>query len=250
MRSARPDVSSDWLNTIWALKSLYWHSRRSYALCIHEDGSLGRKELDTLAAHFPDARVIDRGTADLRLGAILGDRPQSRRFRDTNPLALKVFDFGAFLESDRLFLLDSDVLFFAEPTELLRRIDDLGYHRNSLNRDWTYGYTVEPAALRALLPDTFEECLNSGLGLIHRASIRFDVIEAWLDVPGMWSHHHRIEQTLIALYSCAFGHELREHAECIRAVETASILCLRLRDDISTPSPCPSPASRGRGHVI
>jgi hypothetical protein len=49
--------------------------------------------------------------------------------------------------------------------------------------------------------------VNSGLGLIHRASIRLDAIEGWLSLPGIWSHDHRIEQTLVALYSCAFGHE-------------------------------------------
>jgi hypothetical protein len=123
-----------------------------------------------------------------------------------NPLALKVFDFAALLESDRLLLLDSDVLFFAEPTELLRRIDSPSYAHNSLNRDWTYGYSMELDTLRLRLGGRIDERVNSGLGLIHRASIDFDAIERWLAMPEIWSHHHRIEQTLIALYSCLYGH--------------------------------------------
>src|SRR5882672_12887588 len=63
--------ANDWLNTIWALKSLYHFSRRRYALCIHEDGSLGREELRALAEHFPEARIVDRPTADQRVDAVL-----------------------------------------------------------------------------------------------------------------------------------------------------------------------------------
>ena len=199
--------ASDWLNTIWALKSLYHFSRRRYALCIHEDGSLGHEELSALAEHFPEARIVDRPTADQRLDRVLRNRPQSARFRATNPLALKVFDFSVFLEAERLLLLDSDVLFFAEPTELLRRLEDQSYRLNSLNRDWGYGYSVAAEQLRAVVPKGFQEGVNSGLGVIHRASIRLDAIEEWLTMPEIWSHDHRIEQTLIALYSCLFGHE-------------------------------------------
>src|SRR2546423_15297869 len=56
--------SQDWLNLVWTLKSFYAASESNYAVCIHEDGSLSRQELETLRQHFPAARVISRSEAD------------------------------------------------------------------------------------------------------------------------------------------------------------------------------------------
>jgi len=138
---------------------------------------------------------------------VLSRFPRSRAFREANPLALKVFDFAAFLHSDRMLLLDSDILFFSEPTELVRRIEDASYIRNTLNKDWQFGYTLKPASIQPMLDYEFQSHINSGLGLIHKSSIDLQTIEDLLAVPGVIGHHHRIEQTLIALYSCRFGFE-------------------------------------------
>jgi hypothetical protein len=51
--------------------------------------------------------------------------------------------------------------------------------------------------------------VNSGLGLIHRDSIRLDWIEEFLALPGILDGHFwRIEQTIYALCSSRFGVEL------------------------------------------
>src|SRR5262249_59289029 len=55
---------ADWLNLLCALKSFYVASARRYALCIHEDGSLGCAELAALAQHSPTARINPRAVAD------------------------------------------------------------------------------------------------------------------------------------------------------------------------------------------
>ena len=105
----------DWLNLLWTLKSFYVASGRRYALCIHEDGSLADAELFELARHFPAARIIRRLEADARLTKVLSGFPRSLHFRNTNLLAPKLFDFLAYLESDRMGLFDSDLLFFGDP---------------------------------------------------------------------------------------------------------------------------------------
>ena len=70
------------------------------------------------------------------------------QFRLTNLLAPKVFDFPAYLETDRMLLLDSDVLFFAEPTTLLNAIENPGFQRNIFNADDSSAYTVEPESVK------------------------------------------------------------------------------------------------------
>jgi hypothetical protein len=209
----------DWLNAIWTLKTFYWYSGRDFRLCIHEDGSLMPAQRQSLQTHFPNARLIPRPAADARLLRILATRHRSATFRNANSLALKVFDFAAFLECDRMLLLDSDILFFAEPKELLSRIENATYCKNTLNKDWALGYPVEPCEWADRLSFSLPSLINSGLGLIHRESIQLDVIEEFLGLPGILAHSHRVEQTLIALYSARFGFEFLPQEYDVRTTD-------------------------------
>ncbi len=197
----------DWLNLLWTLKSFYRYAESSYALCVHEDGSLETEQIEILRDHLPGARVIPRPEADAVVEPLLSRRPRSRSFRDRNRLALKVFDLPAMLQADRMLLIDSDVLFFAKPRRLCEIIDDAECTQNSLNRDWTYGYSVDAAASGDALGFEFPALINSGLGLIHRGSVDLDWVERFLGLPNILSHDHRVEQTLIALCSARFGFE-------------------------------------------
>jgi hypothetical protein len=200
--------AADWLNLVWALKSFYFYSKRKYSLCIHDDGSLGSHEASTLRKHFPGARLISRMEADGKLEEVLASYPRSLAFRRSNHLAPKVFDFAHYLTAPRLLLLDSDILFFTEPVELLRRIEDTAYKLNSVNGDVSSAYTIDADIVRLTLGLEMPQRFNSGLGLIHRESMRFDWIEEFLALPGIIGHFWRIEQTIYALCSARFGVEM------------------------------------------
>jgi hypothetical protein len=199
----------DWLDLVWALKSFYFSCGRHYALCIHEDGSLKQFGLESLRRHFPAARIILRAEADAKLAKVLRAFPRSLEFRNTNLLAPKVFDFIAFLESDRMALFDSDILFFAAPTAYLQRAEDSNYGRNTFNADCGHGYTVEPETVRELIGHELLPFINTGFGLVHRNSVNWQWTEEFLALPGLLTGHFwRIEQTLLALCSSRFGIEL------------------------------------------
>jgi hypothetical protein len=200
--------AKDWLNVVWTLKSFYHYSNRNYALCIHDDGTLKESDRATLKYHFPDARIIDRPSADERIFSHLASHPRCLEFRKTNHLSPKVFDFAAYLESDRMLLLDSDILFFAEPEALLQRIEDPNHCLNTVNGDVSSAYTVDPALVREKFGFEVIDRFNSGLGLIHKASLNLDWIEEFLALPDIVGHFWRIEQTLYALCSSRFGVEL------------------------------------------
>ena len=200
--------ADDWLNLMWALRTFQKYSGRNYALCIHDDGTLGAIAGLHLRCAFPNARLISRAESDARLAKTLAPFPRCQTLRATNKLALKVFDFTAFLEAGRMILLDSDILFFDQPTALLAALDDPHFTRNTLNKDWREGYTIDLTATRPLLDFDCLPLINSGLGLIHRASLRPDWIEQFLALPGILSHPHQIEQTLIALCSAKFGFQM------------------------------------------
>lgn len=211
--------AADWVNMMWALKSFYWVSRRDYALCIHDDGTLTADERAAMRRHFPRARVVAREEADRRLSPLLAGHPRCLEFRRTNHLAPKVFDFMAYLESDRMLLLDSDILFFREPRQLLARVEDPAYRLNAFNADVASAYTVEPEAARALAGVELRGRINSGLALVHRDSMRLDWIEEFLRLPGIVGHFWRIEQTLYALCASKYGVELLPAEYDVRLAE-------------------------------
>jgi hypothetical protein len=200
--------ANDWLNLVWALKSFYHFSQRHYGLCIHDDGTLTDENRETLQHHFPNARIIDKKQADEKVLASLASYPRCLEFRKTNLLSPKVFDFALYLQCDRLLLLDSDILFFKAPTELLNRIDNPEYQLNTLNADVESSYTVEADVVKNHLGFDLSERVNSGLGLIHKRSLSFDWIEEFLGLPDIIGYFWRIEQTIYALCSSRFGVEL------------------------------------------
>lgn len=198
----------DALNLLWALKSFYRVAPRRFALCIHDDGSLSDRTCGWIARLFPAARLIRSTDAEPVVMASLESYPLCRELRRTNLLAQKLFDFRTYLASDRMLLLDSDVLFFTEPTALLSRIANPDERRNTANADVSTAYTLPSDDLRRVSGVPLVERFNSGLGLIHRGSLRLEWLEEFLAIPGIVGHFWRIEQTLFALCSSRFGCDL------------------------------------------
>ena len=207
---------ADFLNLVWALKSFYRYAGRKYSLCVHDDGSLRPESAEVLKEHFRGARFLSREDANHELEQALRPYPRCLEFRRSNHLAPKVFDFAHYLTSPRLLLLDSDVLFFAFPAELIGRAEDPLYQRNSVNADIRSSYTVDPELVKRTCGFEMLPRFNSGLGLIHRSSLRFDWIEEFLGLPGIVGHFWRIEQTLYALCSSRFGAELLPEEYAVR----------------------------------
>ena len=201
--------ASDWLNLIWALKSFYIVSGRRYMLCIHEDGTLSEDMINALKIHFPRSRLIRRSEADSRIRESLQEYPQLLNFRTSNLLAPKIVDFRLFLTVPRMLIFDSDLLFFDEPTDLLECIEDPTYLKNLFNSDFGDGYTLTSDVVQQNTEVNLKPLINSGLGLVHQDSIRWDWLEEFLKIPGILDGHFwRIEQTLFALCSSRFGVEL------------------------------------------
>ena len=200
--------TDDWLNLIWTLRTFQKTTGRNYSLCIHDDGTLKTPALEKLRTAFPRARIISRAESDARAAQLLAPFPRCQNLRATNTLSLKVFDFDTCLVADRMILLDSDILFFGKPAALVAALDDPHFTKNTLNKDWRDGYTIDLAATRPLLNFDCPPLINSGLGIVQKSSLRLDWIEQFLALPGILSHPHQIEQTLIALCSAKFGFQM------------------------------------------
>ena len=134
----------DWLNLIWTLKSFYKYSKRNYGLCIHDDGTVGKAGREALIHHFPNSRVISRHQSDDWARSLQAGFPRLTEFRTLHSLSLKITDFHGFLEAEKMLVFDSDLLFFAEPTTLIRNVEDPAYNKNCFNEDIDNAFSIEP----------------------------------------------------------------------------------------------------------
>ncbi|HEY0558287.1 MAG TPA: hypothetical protein VGG20_28815 [Thermoanaerobaculia bacterium] len=102
------------------LGSLRRYSADPVHLRVHEDGSLTAEDRARLVAGLGELDFVTRPAADERVADLLAHRPALRRFRQANPLALKLIDIPAFADEDDLAYCDSDVLFLRPFADLFR----------------------------------------------------------------------------------------------------------------------------------
>jgi hypothetical protein len=201
------------LEGIWALYSFAHFSRVPCQVFVHSDGSLTAADTARLDQVLPGARVISRTEADqvvaphlLNLGL-----STSIRFRNSLVFGLKLFDPFFFGGHSSFILLDSDVLFFRRPHELLDdRIVAIDSEPVSLaSPDNGFRYCLSPEALRTLLG---QECIadfNPGVVRTGRSVLDAARIEHYLQRPEFWGSssrpHYYGELTLWAMQLTAAG---------------------------------------------
>ncbi len=193
----------DWTNVLWALKTFYHYSGVDYPLYIH-DGGLEEFQRQHLKDHFPNARLIAAREGDEIVTGEFERRGWTRSlaYRKKNLSTRKLFDFFTMSKADVMISIDSDVLFFANPVELVSNYQD---GINLYNRDCQYGYSLSLDDLRGEFGVHVPPHINSGLSRIYCRSIDFDRIDRWLQHEGLYSNDWVTEQTLHALCSSLHG---------------------------------------------
>lgn len=194
------------MNLLWALKSFYHFAGVDYPLYIH-DGGLTLRQAERLKRHFPDAHLISLTQADATVVAALQERGYCRslEYRKKNVSTRKLFDFFLLSRADRIICMDSDIVFFRRPGELLVGAES---SRNLYNKDCEYWYSLSLEEIEASFGIRPPPLINSGLALVTRKSIDFGMIETFLQHPKLFENSWVTEQTLHALCSSLYGVEL------------------------------------------
>ena len=165
----------DWVNLVWALKTFYHFAGVDYPLAVHDGGLLPR-QVSKVLAHFPDARFIPAAAADNWCPAELrsGGLTRSAEYRARNVSTRKLFDFYLDSTADYVLTIDSDIVFFRRPDELI--LPPGGWARNRYNRDNDYWYSLPLDDLETAFGVKPPPYVNSGLAIIRRESIDFPLI--------------------------------------------------------------------------
>jgi hypothetical protein len=196
--------AKDWELCAWMLASWFHFTEESWRVFIHDDGSLPEPARALFSKLFPHLQIISRDAADTKMDKVLAPYPFCHDYRNKHPLALKIFDFPAYTEGERFIVLDSDVLFFNYPSEIMQWVNGSAMEC-WFNEDVGEGSLITPDHARTDLGVKLWRQVNSGLCLVAKAAIDLDFCERALGETSITKGHAwRIEQTLFAL--CASRH--------------------------------------------
>jgi hypothetical protein len=171
--------------TLWCLKSLLWHGGETFDVWLADGGGLEGEPSLLLRKHFPGIRILTAAQLDAASSLALRDYRWSFWLRHERRYApsKKLFDPLLHIAHGRFLLLDSDVLFFSRPVELIR-------HLKNENNPSGNVFNIEKGQI------------NSGVAVINPTLLSFDRIEKCLD---SMSHSQRtgwvVEQDVYAKLS-------------------------------------------------
>jgi hypothetical protein len=196
----------DYLCALWALKSFYHFSGVTCPLVIHVQGDVARRVTVRLRRHFPAARVITQAEADPAVESWLRARGLVRLLaaRRRTPFMLKLTDFPVLSESTHLLTLDSDVLFFRFPAELVEAARTPST-MSLFQRDPESTYNISAERALSELGIRLAPKVNTGIMVSPRESLDLSSCEEYLGNADVARPTGWIEQTLHALCASAHG---------------------------------------------
>ena len=194
----------DYPMMLWSLTSYYCMSGRKDPLVVHDDGTLSESSRSRISAHFPASRIVARSEADDIAGDMFRRYALLSRQRERLPHMMKLMDFAVFCKAPRFLIIDSDVLFFDKPNELV----DVRSPSHCFSEDLASVYAIDPETLFRRTGFRLADRVNCGVANIRRLGIDYERME-WLLATGMISLESCppcLDQTLWAVDCVRAGH--------------------------------------------
>lgn len=191
--------SRTWHAGLLAAISFEHSTGRRWPLVIHDDGSVSSAQRQKIEQVLPGVRFIPRADADRETNGVLAEYATCLAHRGRHNLFLKFFDAAPFAPHDRFIVLDSDVIFFKQPTEILEWAES-GASSCLYNEDTREKFCIPREEIEKVLPVTLLPRFNSGLVLMQKRAIDLDLASRLLSAFETTAHAPQFfEQTLYAL---------------------------------------------------
>jgi len=132
------------------------------------------------------------------------DLSNCRALRECFFLSIKLFDMIFEKKTNYLLHIDSDVLFFRKPEQIIE-IADTGKLNGCYNADVVNAYTFDTKMMETYTHKPMLERFNSGLLLHNFDEGIFNLIEHIMDGRANATSSWHLEQTLLAMYASYCG---------------------------------------------
>ncbi|HOY55892.1 MAG TPA: hypothetical protein PLH37_00475 [bacterium] len=117
----------DFIMLLWALQSFFNFFNHSFQLFVHSDGTLTVKQINILKKFFPNFVLIASDELLNNYQQVLNSQPIIKNFLIEHPeyyLMKKIVDPYFVSDKKNILVIDSDILWFQTPSELLTALND------------------------------------------------------------------------------------------------------------------------------
>lgn len=172
----------DAMLALWSLKSFLHFTGLNTRLIIHNDGTIDATLTHVFTKHFPGCKIIGKQEANAAMQTFLRDYEHCRLFRlgRFSKVSLKLFDCIYYSEAKHILILDSDMLFFSAPREIMEHLKN---NRMFFMPDRQNAYCFPVDVLENILKSPIIQQVNTGVMHWSRVhSFDLNLIESFLKV--------------------------------------------------------------------
>lgn len=165
---------TDYPNALLAIKSLFYFLDFSLSVMVIDDGSLEKNDIKQIQHHVKGVKIIDDLLVKKTAKHIFNSN--SEIYRNINiPYIRKKIAPYLFSTKDKIMYLDSDVLFFKKPTEIIKWIR--GEYDCFYIQDFQDAYFLSNIEAMHLFKKKLWPKVNSGLLGIRRSALNMKLLE-------------------------------------------------------------------------
>jgi hypothetical protein len=188
-----------------ALKSFEWASQARWETFVHDDGTMDSQDFAAVRRVAPEASMITRSVADDRMSAFLINHPITAANRKNHPWFLKFLDCAAFAPHSDYIVLDTDVIFYSAPAEIMEWTRERPGSCHFM-KDARETYCSPRDVILEKTGLNLWSAVNSGICLMPKSAVNLDLTERFLSLFEKEAKHYIfLEQTLFAVSGAAHG---------------------------------------------
>jgi len=188
-----------WYQTSFCFYSLLQQTNLNLRLVVYDDGTLSQTHIENITTTFPTARIVTAQDIQKNLDKHLPVEKfpylRSRRLDYPNLRKLTDIHIGS---SGWKLVLDSDMLFFHPPSELLNWLQTPKTPCHMVDTETAYGYSN--SLMKELASAEIPERVNVGICGLKSDALSWNELEAWskqlIETEGT---HYFQEQAMIAM---------------------------------------------------
>ncbi len=174
---------SDVIPAAWSLWSFLKNSQLCPKIIIHDDGSLDKSSADIFSEKFDNIEIIWKKDADGLIDKTIANSVIKDYRKNGHPLILKLVDILLLSRAEKVMVLDSDVLFFKNPEEIVGFVKGRS-GRNALISQASGGFVVRTDGnylKKYNLTEKRVELMNSGIIVYNKFSISENKLSEYLE---------------------------------------------------------------------
>lgn len=207
--------SKYWYQTCFCAYSFLKYANISITPVIHSDGTLKKHHIDKIKSIFPQSRFVKKEEINEKIHRSLhpSKYPALAERRQNLNLMRKIIDVHILGRGWKLFL-DSDMLFFNEPTQLIKWLKNpqSPLCMNDVIR--SYGYDIH--SMKDLAGGEIPDRINTGVFGFNSDFIDWDKLEFWCrELIDRYGTHYYQEQALTAMLISNTGCDYLPESEYI-----------------------------------